>query len=102
MFTVIYRILRFIARHRKPLPRDRSATVAAIIGLLFGGIGVGIYFRSFLDFVLCSVLTLVASMAFVMTESVMTLLLCATAPALYGFHRVRASNVKRGVAPAGT
>ena len=69
--------------------------MAALIGLLFGGIGVGIYLRSFLDFVLCSVVTVIASMAFVITGSAMTLLLCMTAPALYGFHRVRTSNVKR-------
>jgi hypothetical protein len=39
-------------------------------------------------------------MAFVITGSAMTLLLCMTAPALYGFHRVRTSNVKRAT-PAG-
>ena len=97
---MIYWFLKFIARHRKPLPRDRSAPVAAIIGLLFGGVGVGIHFRSFLDFVLCGALTLIASMAFVITGSAMTLLLCMTAPALYRFHRVRTSNVKRAT-PAG-
>jgi hypothetical protein len=99
MVTIIYRTLTFIARRRKPLPRDRSAVLAAIIGLLFGAIGVGIYFRSFLDFVLGSLLTIVAFMGFAMTGSAMTLLLCTTAPALYGFHRVRTSNVKRA-APA--
>ena len=92
---MIYSMLKWIARRRRPLPRRRSATVAALIGLLFGGIGVGIYLRSFLDFVLCSVLTVIASMAFVISGSAMTLLLCMTAPALYGFHRVRTSNVKR-------
>ena len=92
---MIYWTLKWIARHRQPLPGHKSAPIAAIIGLLFGGIGVGIYFRSFLDFVLCVLLTLMASMAFVATGSAITLLLCMTAPALYGFHRVRTSNPKR-------
>lgn len=92
---MIYSLLKYIARKIGPLPRRKSAPVAAIVGLVFGAIGVGIYFRSFLDFVLCTLLTLVASTAFVISGSAMTLLLCMTAPALYGFHRVRASNQKQ-------
>jgi hypothetical protein len=33
---MIYWTLKWTARHRKPLPPDRSAAVAAIIGLLLG------------------------------------------------------------------
>jgi hypothetical protein len=91
---VLYQVLKWTAGRPQPLPRRKSAPVAAIIGLLFGGIGVGIYFRSFLDFVLCTLLTMIASVAYVFTGSAMTLLLCATASGLYGFHRVRMSNVK--------
>jgi hypothetical protein len=91
---VYYQGIKWVARRRGPLPRRRSAAAAAIIGLLFGGIGIGIYFRSFLDFVVCSALTMIVSMAFVVSGSPMTLLLCMCAPALYGFHRVRTSNVK--------
>jgi hypothetical protein len=32
-----------------PLKRERSPGVALVLGLLAGGIGIGIYFRSFLD-----------------------------------------------------
>jgi hypothetical protein len=91
---MIYNALKWIARHRRPLRRRRSAIVAALIGLVFGALGVGIYFRSFLDFVLCMLLTMVASMGYVMSGSPMTLLLCMTASSLYGFHRVRMSNLR--------
>lgn len=87
-------VIKWVARHRGPLPKRRNAAAAAVIGLTFGGIGIGIYFRSFLDFVLCSALTMIMSIAFVVTGSSMTLLLCMCAPALYGFHRVRTSNVR--------
>jgi hypothetical protein len=36
----------------------RNPTTAAIIGLLFGGIGLGIYFASFIDFIIPLVITI--------------------------------------------
>jgi hypothetical protein len=95
---VLYQPLKWVARHRRPLARRKSASAAAVIGLLFGGIGVGLYFRSFLDFVLCCLFTVVAFAAFAISGSPMTLLLYVSASALYGFHRVRASNVKLATA----
>ena len=71
-----------------------------LIGLLFGAIGVGIYLRSFLDFVVCVVLTSAALLVYQETQSFTALLLYATGSALYGFHRVRASNLKRAAGTA--
>jgi hypothetical protein len=36
-----------------PLPKKKSPILAAIIGFLFGPIGVGLYFQSWRDFFLC-------------------------------------------------
>lgn len=93
-----YQGIKLVARWRGPLARRRNPAVAVIVGLLFGGIGVGIYFRSFVDFLLCSVVTMIVWIAFVATGSAITLLLCMCAPALYGFHRARTSNVKLSTA----
>jgi hypothetical protein len=89
---MLYSTLTWIARRRRPIARRKSAALAAVIGLLFGAIGVGIYLRSFVDFALCIVLTMVAFVVFAFTGSAMTLLLCMSTSALYGFHRVRMSN----------
>jgi hypothetical protein len=35
-----------------PLRGERNPTAAAIIGFCFGGIGLGIYFASFIDFII--------------------------------------------------
>lgn len=45
-----------------PPRRKRSPAAAAIVGFLFGGIGLGLYFRSVLDFII-PVLCALASMA---------------------------------------
>jgi hypothetical protein len=97
---MILKILNWIARHRKPLPRSRSTPLVVLIGLVFGAIGVGIYLRSFLDFVLCMALTSAAALVYAETQSFGALVLYVTGSALYGFHRVRASNEKRAANPA--
>jgi hypothetical protein len=93
--------IKWVASHRPPLARLRSPAAAAVVGLVFGAIGIGIYFRSFADFVLSTVLTMIMSLAFIVSGSTTALLLCMCAPGVYGFHRVRRSNV-RLVAGAGT
>ena len=45
-----------------PLRKERSPAKAAIIGLLFGGLGLGLYFKSVVDF-LIPVLFTIASTA---------------------------------------
>ena len=93
-------VVSWIARRPKALPRSRSTPLVVLIGLLFGAIGVGIYLRSFLDFVGCMVLTSAALLVYQETQSFTALLLYVTGSALYGFHRVRASNEKRVAGPA--
>jgi hypothetical protein len=90
----------WIARHRKPLSRSRSTPLVVLLGLVFGAIGVGIYLRSFLDFVVCMVLTSAAALVYAETQSFGAFVLYVTGSALYGFHRVRASNEKRAADPA--
>ena len=38
--------------HLSPLHASKSEAWAAILGFAFGGLGLGIYFRSFIDFVI--------------------------------------------------
>jgi hypothetical protein len=88
-------IVKSIARMRKPLKRRRNAVLAAVAGLLLGSIGVGLYLRSLLDFLIATTLTMCALIGYVATGVVAPFaLFYVIAAPLYGFHRVRISNAK--------
>jgi hypothetical protein len=78
------------------MKRRESATMAVIAGMAAGGLGIGLYLRSFVDFILITSVALLAVVSAVMTlgpEAVgLGSLIGSLAAAYYGFHRVRASS----------
>ena len=68
--------------------------------MLIGAIGVGIYLRSFVDFGICVVLTLIALYGVISTGSVFALFGYLTVSSFYAYHRVQSSNGKL-MAPVG-
>jgi hypothetical protein len=74
-----------------PPPRkQRSPAAAAVVGFLFGGIGLGLYFRSVLDFVI-PVLCALASVAIGAAAAYGSLgyLAGALIAARWGYYRAR-------------
>src|SRR5690349_15574999 len=82
-----------IADDSEPLAEIKNPALAAAIGFVSGGIGLGIYLRSWRDFLIpFGLLLLVLVLGIVTAE-----LLSATTPfiwAAYGYRRVVASNAK--------
>lgn len=77
----------------QPLKARKDPMLAAIFGFCFGGIGLGIYFQSLLDFVLPVVIWLVVLILAAPTGE----LLAIMAPvfcAIYGYRRAVSSNAK--------
>ena len=56
------KFIRGIFEKMPPLLKERNPRVAALVGFLFGGIGLGIYFRTFVDFALPFLFSFVALM----------------------------------------
>lgn len=83
-----------------PLRKERSPVKAAIIGLLFGGLGLGLYFKSVIDFLIPTLLY-VASMAVWAaspTGSIVGFLGAATVAGRWGYYRARQSNARLAAA----
>ncbi len=84
-----------------PLRRERSPQAAATVGFLFGGIGLGIYCRSFIDFALPILAAILISVVAggVAEDYWIGLVLSSAVVAVYGYFRVMTSNTKlQGVA----
>ncbi len=91
----------FVARlieRLPPLKRRREPSVAAVWGFLFGGIGLGIYFRSWIDFFFPVVIWLCLSIVALPTGEIL-LLLAPVFCAIYGYFRAETSNRRRMAAP---
>ena len=73
-----------------PLKEKRNPTSAAIIGALTGGVGLGIYFKSFIDFLMPIG---VVALAFVAFNEIGAIGGAAVA-GLYGYFRATTSNNK--------
>lgn len=76
-----------------PLHEPKSPAVAFVAGLVFGALGVAIYFKSVKDFFVCMGLFLVAS---VMLPGVGSILGWFFAP-IYGAWRAHTSNENLGL-----
>jgi hypothetical protein len=72
------------------LRRKRNPTTAAIIGFCFGGIGLGIYFASFIDFLIPIVITI--GMFAVLSQ--FGVIAGAIVAATWGYFRAVRSNEK--------
>lgn len=84
-----------------PTLRRTNPQVAAALGFFFGGIGLGIYFRSFVDFIAPLAIAIVASLIVIKlggAEVGLGWLVGAIIASLYGYSRSRDSNKRRDVA----
>jgi hypothetical protein len=96
MGDMIIKAVEALPTLRKP----KKPGAAAAIGFLFGGIGLGLYFRSFIDFLL----PLAAAFALVLTSSALGSKLTsvgwlggAALVGVYGFFRAQDSNKRLAV-----
>jgi hypothetical protein len=83
-----------------PLKRKKSPVAACLVGLALGSIGLGLYFRSFLDFLAPLVI-----LVFVITFSgspAAGWLLGALLTSAYGFFRAVDSNARLATSPVRT
>lgn len=73
-----------------PLSKTKNSQIAAVLGFLFGGIGLGIYFLSFIDFLIPILFAIL--LVGVLPSSEGALLAGAIISALWGYLRVENSN----------
>ena len=71
------------------LSKSKKPGVAAFVGFAFGGIGLGLYFRSFIDFLLTIVAGLLVTVA---TSAALGWVTGAVIAGVYGFYRAQDSN----------
>lgn len=81
-----------LSRLMPPLKRRKNPSLAAIIGLLFGGIGLGIYFASLVDFIIPIAITVILVIT-VQTNGVGAIV-GAIIAGVWGLVRAIASNAK--------
>ena len=77
----------------QPLKQKKDPVVAAVLGFALGGLGLGLYFRSWTDFFMPILIWITIMVLGVPTGEVLLL----TAPffcAAYGYRRAKASNAK--------
>lgn len=77
-----------IVKGMKPLPEPKNPAVAFVVGLLFGAIGIAIYFKSAKDFFVCMAMFIGLS---IVLPGLGTLLGWGSA-AVYGAYRAQSSN----------
>jgi hypothetical protein len=77
----------------KPLEREKDPAVACLIGFFFGGVGLGIYFKSFVDFLMPIGVTL-ALYALNGVFGNAGWFIGAIVAGLYGYYRALTSNAK--------
>ncbi len=76
-----------------PLNERKSPVIAFVLGLLFGALGVALYFKSFKDFGICLVLFLVASVMLPGLGSILGWFFAS----VYGAWRAHTSNQNLGL-----
>ena len=86
--------LQWMFGNLEPLRDRKNPGVAAVVGFLFGGIGLGIYLRNFIDFIIPIVLSV---LLFVVTGQDLGFLVGACVASAYGYFRVTNSNQRIGV-----
>ena len=81
--------LPHICNDLPPLKEGKSPFTAGIMGFLFGPFGIGLYFKSWLDFGICFAILVILAMTGVLAPVGWML------AAVYGIIRAKASNKKR-------
>lgn len=86
----------------RPLRKECKPANAAIIGFLFGGIGLGLYFKSVIDFLIPVGFTVATAIAAAMTtgQAGLGFLSGAMIAARWGYYRARQSNARLAAATA--
>ena len=82
-----------------PLGGRKNPQIAAVLGFLFGGIGLGIYFLSFVDFLIPLGITIVLAVVLpglVDIDTGLAILFGSIVAALWGYLRVVDSNSRLG------
>lgn len=79
-------------RSLEPLPEPKNPVIAFMAGLVFGALGVAIYFKSMKDFLICFGLFIVAS---ILLPGLGSILGWFFAPC-YGAYRAHSSNENLG------
>jgi hypothetical protein len=74
-----------------PLQKPKNPAVAIVVGFLTGGVGLGIYLRSFVD-VLIPILLFIGVSVFCQEAAALGAALGPTVVAIYGYARVQESN----------
>lgn len=74
----------------EPLKKKKNPSIALIVGFIFGGVGLCIYFRTVIDILI----TVSISVLLAVTLNFGGVLLGATVSGLWGYFRVIASNEK--------
>jgi hypothetical protein len=93
------KLVEFVAKNMPPLKRERNPMAAAVLGFLFGGIGLAIYLRSWVDagLAVASIIALDLAVSMGLGIEVLAVLL---ALGQYGYVRAEASNrLLRGEKP---
>ncbi|MGC1199352.1 MAG: hypothetical protein WA882_20835 [Geitlerinemataceae cyanobacterium] len=73
-----------------PLKERKDSNIAAILGFLFGGIGIGLYFKSAVDFLVPCFIWLVLTAVLPGIGTLAGAVICG----LWGYFRVENSNGK--------
>ena len=77
----------------KPLQSEKDPAVACLIGFFFGGVGLGIYFKSFVDFLMpLGVTVALYAMSGVVGNA--GWFIGGIVAGLYGYYRALTSNAK--------
>jgi hypothetical protein len=92
MISIVEQVLNKLP----PLKRKTNANVACLIGFLAGGIGLAIYFRTFVDFVIPMAIALATAFAF----ADVGIIGGAIVAAIYGFARSHSSNARLALSAA--
>jgi hypothetical protein len=80
-----------------PVGRDTHPNLACVIGFLFGGVGLAIYFRTVVDLVFPVVITVFGVIAYSALGG-LGWITGAIVAALYGYYRSVTSNRRRAAA----
>jgi hypothetical protein len=94
---------RLIERHLPPLAKPKSPGLAALIGVLTGGIGLAVYFRSIRDLFPVEVavgISVIGSLAFGVNPLRVGQIVAPVAGGLYGYWRAQSSNRRLAIPAA--
>src|SRR5208283_1039913 len=85
----------------RPLKKERSPVKAAIIGFIFGPIGVGLYFKSVIDFLIPELFYIATLTVLVATHKTVHgagIIGVLTIAGRWGYYRARQSNERLAAA----